>query len=522
MKTTNLSGLAVLLLTIISACTQDGDSGLYPTPSRTISVFGNTQDEHGTKSTISNGIETHWVGGTDKIGIFSPQAEITQDGSSPANNVAFTAQSSAKLSGFTGTMYWGGVSVAHSFYAYYPFNSSYAGDETVVPVSLSANQTQTQADNSDHIGALDYMVASPVTVSSPTEAGEAVGSVNLTFHHVFSMIEFQIKGSGSLSQVRLTGASPLALEAGSCSIDLTQTPAVDAYTIAQSVTSKIVSVTLGTPAPLSSETAVSVYMMVLPGTQSSGMTISLKIDGTWKEMAKTQSTGGFVRGKKYVVELNADGTGWSNNVFTDDRDGNSYPYLTIGTQVWMTKNLAYLPTVTWGQVSYTTPYCYVHGYNGADVEDAKATGNYSTYGVLYNWPAAMAGFSSSGSNPSGVQGICPDGWHLPSSAEWTQLTDALGGLNVAGGKMKETGTAHWKSPNTGATNESGFTALGSGHVYIYSDQPVIDKINENTAFWSSTETGAEAYGVSMVYTSTSVGDYSRDRRAGFSVRCVKD
>ena len=73
----------------------------------------------------------------------------------------------------------------------------------------------------------------------------------------------------------------------------------------------------------------------------------------------------------------------------------------------------------------------------------------------------MAGSVSSSTNPSGVQGVCPTGWHLPSDAEWIQLTNYLGAN--AGGKLKETGTTHWSSPNTGATNETAFTALPGGH-----------------------------------------------------------
>ena len=71
----------------------------------------------------------------------------------------------------------------------------------------------------------------------------------------------------------------------------------------------------------------------------------------------------------------------------------------------------------------------------------------------------MQGAASSISNPSGVQGVCPEGWHLPSDGEWTQLTDYLGGVSIACGKLKETDTTHWDSPNRNATNESGFTAM---------------------------------------------------------------
>lgn len=92
--------------------------------------------------------------------------------------------------------------------------------------------------------------------------------------------------------------------------------------------------------------------------------------------------------------------------FTDSRDGKVYNIVTIGKQFWMAENLAYLPSVVDpGTGSYTEPYYSVYGYNGTDVAAAKATENYQTYGVLYNWPAAMT--------------ACPEGWHLPSDAEWT-------------------------------------------------------------------------------------------------------
>jgi uncharacterized protein (TIGR02145 family) len=154
------------------------------------------------------------------------------------------------------------------------------------------------------------------------------------------------------------------------------------------------------------------------------------------------------------------------NIVYDARDGNAYKTVKIGNQIWLAENLKYLPSVVGpGTGSETTPYYYVYGYDGTNVTDAKATSNYTTYGVLYNWPAAMAGSASSNANPSGVQGVCPAGWHLPSDAEWTELTDYLGGKSVAGGKLKETGTTHWASPNTGATNETGFTALPGGYRY---------------------------------------------------------
>ena len=207
------------------------------------------------------------------------------------------------------------------------------------------------------------------------------------------------------------------------------------------------------------------------------------------------------------------------NVFTDPRDGNVYHTVTIGTQIWMVENLRYLPSVTGpGTVSQTVPYYYVYGYTGTVVADAKATSNYTTYGVLYNWTAAMNGAASSTANPSGVQGVCPAGWHLPSDAEWLQLTTYLGGESVAGDKLKETGTTHWGSPNGGATNKTGFTALPGGYnTWLFYSVGILG------GWWSATESGewgAFYHHMSCYYSDVFRSDHSKD--VGFSVRCVRD
>jgi uncharacterized protein (TIGR02145 family) len=213
------------------------------------------------------------------------------------------------------------------------------------------------------------------------------------------------------------------------------------------------------------------------------------------------------------------------NPYTDSRDGHVYTTVQIGNQCWMSENLAYLPGVAGpGTGSLTEPYYYVYGYDGTDVNAAIATENYTTYGALYNWAAAMAGSASSNSNPSEVKGVCPAGWHMPSDAEWTQLTDYLGGENVAGGKLKETGTTHWNSPNTGATNETGFTALpggGRGFNGVWTNDMLYTGY-----WWSTTENPAnptfEATLRYMSYNNTDVSRVNTDKGAGLSVRCLKD
>lgn len=190
-----------------------------------------------------------------------------------------------------------------------------------------------------------------------------------------------------------------------------------------------------------------------------------------------------------------------------DRDNRNYATVKIGTQVWMAENLAYLPAVSPSSAfSYTEPWYYVYGYEGADVAVAKNNTNYTTYGVLYNWSAAIA--------------ACPLGWHLPSDDEWTTLTNYLGGESVEGGKMKETGTAHWESPNTGATNESGFSALPGGY---RGGNGGFDGITYYGYWWSSSEFSMNSAWHRVLYYSYSyVGRYYSDKVYGFSVRCVRD
>lgn len=209
------------------------------------------------------------------------------------------------------------------------------------------------------------------------------------------------------------------------------------------------------------------------------------------------------------------------NGFTDLRDSSHYNVVKIGDQLWMAENLKYLPSVTSsGTFSITDAYYYIYDYNGTNVADAKATTNYTTYGVLYNWSAAVDGASSNNLNPSGVKGVCPAGWHLPSDAEWTELADYLGGSNVAGAKLKEIDTIHWNSPNTGATNETNFTALPGGFLLHDGNFGYIGKIG---FWWSTSEsTSTYAYYRSIYYDSSILDRVSFNKSLGFSVRCVMD
>lgn len=190
----------------------------------------------------------------------------------------------------------------------------------------------------------------------------------------------------------------------------------------------------------------------------------------------------------------------------DSRDGSSYLTVQVGYQCWMQENLNYETGTSW---------CY---YNSSAYCD--------TYGRLYNWNTIMNGSFSSNLIPSGVQGICPDGWHLPSDAEWcivTQYIDSTVDCNITGYNGTNAGTKMksnwgWSSGGNG-TNESGFNSLPSGSMGIYH----FDDLFLFSYHWSCTEDYPEyAWLIKMNYGLPTIGRYFSAKNRGYSVRCLKD
>jgi uncharacterized protein (TIGR02145 family) len=134
---------------------------------------------------------------------------------------------------------------------------------------------------------------------------------------------------------------------------------------------------------------------------------------------------------------------------------------------------------------------------------------YSKYGKLYNWYAV-----------NDPRGLAPEGWHVPTDEEWTTLTTYLGNQIMAGGKMKETGISHWQSPNTGATNESGFSALPGGYRNF---NGTFSNIGNFGNWWSSLEgSTSTAWYRNLDYGYSSILRYECSKATGSSVRCIKD
>jgi uncharacterized protein (TIGR02145 family) len=190
-----------------------------------------------------------------------------------------------------------------------------------------------------------------------------------------------------------------------------------------------------------------------------------------------------------------------------DQDGNSYATIVIGSQEWMAENLR---TTTYfnGDTIPNIPLSSTWGlgawehYNNDNLYE-------NPYGKLYNWFAV-----------TDSRKLCPTGWHIPTDAEWTTLTNYLGG-NIAGGKMKSTGTQYWTLPNVDATNASGFTGLPAGkkiNTYL--------EIGESALWWSSTpyytSTINNGWYRSLSYSNGDIIRNHTTQHNGLSVRCIKD
>jgi len=230
---------------------------------------------------------------------------------------------------------------------------------------------------------------------------------------------------------------------------------------------------------------------------------------------------GLTAGTTYYVRAyatNIEGTSYGEEVSfitsIADFDGNIYQTVKIGTQVWMKENLRTtkyrygfaIPNVTnltdWASTS-TGAYCWYDN----DIA------NKNIYGALYNWHAVNTG------------NLCPIGWHVPTDAEWTTLITYLGGETVAGGKLKEAGITHWASPNTGATNESGFTALPAACRFTGTalDPEGFAGIKSGGIWWSASEYDlTNAWASSVIFNDSKSFKGHLLKNIGNSVRCVKN
>ena len=222
---------------------------------------------------------------------------------------------------------------------------------------------------------------------------------------------------------------------------------------------------------------------------------------------------------------NSVGTQYANQISfktpskVTDIDGNTYNTVIIGNQTWLKENLRttkyndgtpisnVIDKTAWGELTI-----------GAYVWYSNNILNKNIFGALYNWYSVDNNDATKVAS-NGGKNICPVGWHAPTDAEWTTLTNYLGGESGAAIKLKEIGVSNWIGPNTSATNSSGFTAIPGGYFHSLG----FSGIGYFGRWWSTTEIDANsAWGKGMHYNSNDAYRNNYGKTTGFSVRCLKD
>ncbi len=498
----NLARSLAVLMIIPLACSED-NSNRNPEQnsiSQMIKVSGEDADA-ATKTTL-NGVATSWVAESDKVGIYSPDARTsTGGGGIVLQNAQFTAASSAKKSAFNGTMYWGQANTTHTFYAYYPYTEGSA-DATAVPVAMPTSQTQSEKNNTAHISALDFLVATPVSVTSPDNTDAVANEVDLKFKHLFTIIEFQIKGTGTLKAVRLLTNATLSFSSGT--IDITQsTPAAGtAFAFAgQTGTSGEVTTTLTTAATLTSTNSdTKVYMVVNPCAPTGNCLIGLSADGTtWQYIYKTAPASGFKRGIKYVVSV----------------DASLVDFYTVtggAGGIWMDRNLGASQVAT-------------------AIKDDKS------YGYYYQWGRGTDGHqlltSLNQPGPAGdtdtpgsyflTNDTDPRDWRNPQNANLWQGVDGINNPCPAGFRIPtyadlDNERRTWATSNAEGAFLSSLKLPQAGLRY-HRDGSIVDYITSGY-YWSND--AYETKSTALFFDTSSSNMMLSYRSMGYSVRCIKN
>ncbi len=411
-----------------------------------------------------------------------------------------------------------------------------------VKVTSNSNSSIYDYSNNDFtIEESDY-----ITVTSPNggETWEMGTSCNITWNdNVSSNVKIELYKSGSYYRTITTSTSSDGLyssiiptdlaESSSYKVKITSTSNSSVYDYSNNYFTIEESDYITVTSPNGGENwkILTVKQITWNDNISSNVKIDLYKSGSYyRTITTSTSSDGFYNwnisnvleeSSSYKVKITSTSNSsiydYSNNNFTlfvdsgtvTDVDGNVYNTIWIGDQRWMMENLkvthyrngATIPKVTnngtWAGLS-TGAYCNYGNDNG----------NVATYGRLYNWYAV-----------DDSRGIAPEGWHVPTYDDWQILLDYLG--SGAGGKMKETGTTHWNSPNTGATNESGFTALPGGYRHYY-DGDFLDMGNYANFWCSSVYSSTYVWNIYLATHNNGCSIEPHFKGWGFSIRCVKD
>jgi uncharacterized protein (TIGR02145 family) len=487
------------------------------------------------------------------IPIWSSAAELFLPGA-PTSVVATAGNTSASVA-FVAPRYNGGSAITGYTVTSGPGNISVSGTTSPINVTGLTNGTAytftvvaTNSVGSSVASAASTAVTPSTVPSAPTSvvatAGNSSASVAfvaptnnggsaITGYTVTSN-PGNISVSGTTSPINLTGLTNgtsytftvVATNAVGSSVASSASTAVTPATVPSAPTAAVAT------AGNSSASVAFVAPTNNGGSAITGYTVTsspsnISVSGTTSPINVT----GLTNGTSYtftVVATNSVGSSVASTVSSavipfflcgtntvSDIDGNAYNTVLIGTQCWTKENLktsryrngGLIPNVTDGTawINLTTG---AWSYYNNDVS------NNAIYGKLYNWYTTLG------------DTLCPTGWGVPTDAEWTILTTYLGGESVAGGKMKSVGTAYWNTPNTGATNESGFSALPGGYRNNFggSFSGSFSNIRIDAFFWSATENVSSHAWLRNLFNDYGDVDRNHDfnKSVGASVRCLRD
>ncbi len=350
--------------------------------------------------------------------------------------------------------------------------------QTALDLKLNTADTSKYTKQTYSDSALLTKLSTTGNAATATTAGNITATTNTTLTSLSSLATV-----GTL----IAGAVPYSLLTGTV-------PTFNQNTTGNAATAT----TAGNITATTNTTLTSLSNLATVGTITSGVwsgtAVAVEKGGTGLTSAGTSGQ---------VLTSTGSGTlTWTTPVFL--------PTVVIGTQQWMRENLDVLtyrngdviPQVTdattWAGLT-TGAWCY---YSNDPLNGA-------IYGKLYNWYAV-----------NDPRGLAPQGWHIPTDAEWTTLSTLLGGDVAAGGKMKTTGITRWTTPNTSATNESGYAGLPGGN---RNNSGTFNVVGNFGFWWSSTEDGTlDARYRILYYNIGDVSSYVNGKRVGFSVRCLRD